>query len=193
MTTIPRRRPGRPRKTAPVAEQTPVQESAQVVEQTPPVQEQSQIQWTVAKMTPHMLAGEIHRLYQEGEDLTPVHQVSDAIRAAQAPVVDAAPVEAVQDESETQTAPNVDESKVAELKAAVEAAKTSADKPRTFAVSYLNRRGALKVAHGVEHEDGEIVIHEARGFAAQYADDMDELHETAKKRHGNAYHVDYTD
>ncbi len=181
MTTIPQRRPGRPRKAAPVAEQPA------------PIEQPAQPQYTIAKLTAHMLAGEIHRLHQEGEDLTPVHQVSDAIRAAQAPVVDAAPVEAVQDESETQTAPNVDESKVAELKAAVEAAKTSPDKPRTFAVSYLNRRGALKVAHGVEHEDGEIVIHEARGFAAQYADDMDELHETAKKRHGNAYHVDYTD
>jgi hypothetical protein len=51
----------------------------------------------------------------------------------------------------------------------------------------------LKTAHGVEYEDGELDLHNADGFAGYYADDVEDLHERAQKRHGNAYHVDYTD
>jgi hypothetical protein len=176
-TPTPERRPGRPRKTAPI--EIPAPADAQ-----PP-----QVQYTIAKLTPHMLAGEIHRLAQEGEDITPIHQVSDAIRASQGIQTAMEMIKA----DDKKTPPAVAPEKIDELKAAVEAAKTSDDRPRTFAVAFHNKRGALRVAHGVEYEDGEIDIHEARGFAAQYADDMNELHEMAQKRHGNAYHVDYTD
>lgn len=175
------RRPGRPRKAEPIQEETPVVEQAMPVQEQP--QEPQQAQYVIAKLTPHMLAGEIHRLYEEGEDLAPVHQVSNAIQGSGK----AKPVK-VDDEP---SVPSIDSHKVAELKAAVETAKT--DRPRTFAVAYHNKRGGLKLAHGVEYEDGEIDIHNAYGFGGAYADDMSELHETAQKRHGNAYHVDYTD
>lgn len=141
-------------------------------------------QYTIAKLTPHMLAGEIHRLHQEGEDLSPVHQVSDVIRAQtlQPEIAKAAP----------EPSPgNIDEQKVAALKAAVEAAKS--DRPRTFAVAYCNKRGTIRLAHGVEYEDGEIDVHNAHSFHGAYADTLDELHETATKHHGNGYHVAYTD
>ena len=173
------RRPGRPRKIEVAQETTPV------VEQSAPVQEQpQQVQYTIAKLTPHMLAGEIHRLHQEGEDLAPVHQVSDTIRAQtlQPKMLKADP----------EPSPvNVDEQKVAALKAVVEAAKP--DRPRTFAVAHYNKRGLIRLAHGVEYEDGEIDVHNGHGLHGAYADTLDELHETASKRHGNAYHVDYTD
>jgi hypothetical protein len=199
MTDTPRK-PGRPRKAEPVAEQ--------------PV---AQPQYTIAKLTAHMLAGEIHRLHQEGEDITPIHQVSDTIRAKGIAGEDIAAIirrkaelgedlAAIHEASDgvrgrlaipgadnVVPAPSVAPDKIAELKAAVEAAKTSTDKPRTFAVAFHSKRGALRLAHGVEYEDGEIRIHDGRGFAGAYADDMNELHEEATKRHGNAYHVDYTD
>lgn len=187
-TTLPsERRPGRPRKTEPViVESTPDQEQPQQPEPTP---QPAPVQYTIAKLTAHMLAGEIHRLAQEGEDLTPVHQVSDAIRAVNAPVqgLFADPP------STEQPAPHVEQHRVDALKAAVDAAKSSPDKPRTFAVAHYSKRGALRLSHGVEYEDGDIAIHDGHGFAGTYADDMNELHETAQKRYGNAYHVDYTD
>jgi len=174
MTDTTPRKPGRPRKASPVQEQP-----------TQPVQ-----QFNVARLTAHMLAGEIHRLHEEGEDLTPVHQVSDAIRAVNVPVTGLIIDPTASAEPST---PNVEPHEVDALKAAVEAVKTSADRPRTFAVAFHNKRGRLKVAHGVEYEDGDIDIHDSQGFGASYADDMAELHEIATKRHGNAYHVDYTD
>ena len=144
-----------------------------------------QVQYTIAKLTPHMLAGEIHRLHQEGEDLSPVYQVSDTIRAhaSQPETAKAAP--------EPPLSGNVDEQKVAGLKAVVEAAKS--DRPRTFAVAYCNKRGTIRLAHGVEYEDGEIDVHNAHGFHGAYADTLDELHETATKHYGNGYHLGYTD
>jgi hypothetical protein len=132
------------------------------------------------------IAAIIRRKAELGEDLSAIHEASDGVRGR---IVSPEAIKVTPEPSVPSVAPD----KIAELKAAVEAAKTSTERPRTFAVAFHNKRGALRLAHGVEYTDGEIDIHDGRGFAATYADDMDELHETATKRHGNAYHLDYTD
>lgn len=176
-TTLPTlRRPGRPRKFGTIQEHAePVVEQATEAQEATPVVEQPQpIQYAIAKLTPHMLAGEIHRLYEEGEDLAPVHQVSNAIQISKGVSVAA------------QAQPDH------ELKAAVEAAKTSAEKPRTFAIAYRNNRNALKVAHGVEYQDGQVEVENGHGIVSGWEDSMVDLKETLVK-HDRPHHIDYTD
>jgi hypothetical protein len=172
MTETTLRRPGRPRRPEVTQEQaTPAQETAPVVEQATPDQEQAQqpvsIQYTIAKLTPHMLAGEIHRLHEEGEDLTPIHQVSDQLRG-----------------KTEQAQPHED------LKAAVETAKSSPDRPRTFAVAYRGLRGAVKVVHGTECADGSVRVDGGHGVISGHEDSMKDLKETIGDRE---HYIGYTD
>lgn len=169
------RRPGRPRKTEVAQDPTSVAEQATTDQDPTPVVEQPQIHYTIAKLTPHMLSGEIHRLYEEGEDLTPVHQVSNAIQGSG------------KTEQTTHAQPDH------ELKTAVEAAKSSQDKPRTFAVAYRNPRGTVKVAHGTQFSNGHVEVETGHGVISGFEDALADLHETAKKYHSDNYHIGYTD
>jgi len=108
--------------------------------------------------------------HKEGRDLSTIYKAVDELRGKI---------------TETQ--------KPDELKAAVVAAKTSTDRPRTFAVAYRNPRGAVKVAHGVEYSNKSIHVESGNNTIGGYEDTLAEMHEEAKQHHGDAYHFDYTD
>lgn len=121
-------------------------------------------------ITADELAIMIREAHSKGFDMTGIHKAADETRG------------------KTEEAQKADE-----LKAAVVAAKTSSDRPRTFAVAYRNPRGAVKVAHGVEYSNKSIHIESGNNTIGGYEDTLADMHKEAKTHHGDAYHFDYTD
>jgi hypothetical protein len=123
----------------------------------------------------HDVARVIRHMAERGGhgDLTPIHEASDGVRGK----LDAMPRTKLPLEHD-------------ELKAAVDAANASPDRPRTFAVAYRNPRGAVKVAHGTHYSNGRVHVEDGHGVFSGYENSMNDLEEIIGDRE---YHIDYTD